>query len=337
MAAIPPVVLSGFADECANQKTAVEQLAVFAALGFRYYSVRFIDLGSGVKNVMKLSDDEIVRLGTLNADYGLSIATIGSPIGKVKLVDREDGTHNNFIPFATYLENDVRRAIDLAHRLGTKLVRGFSFYPPKGEDPAPYMKQTVDQIGRIADLCGAEGIIYGLEIEANLMGATGSALAHIAREVSSPAMVTIFDGGNLACQNMGPERCFAEYKLMRDSIGWMHVKDYRIDPTLQWAGYVDEERLKNFVPCDEGDSGHELIFRDLRTVLAEKDAKMKALGAPGFLVELEPHLKGGGQFGGFSGPDGMGVALRALLRSLDYAHIPYQLRDFQTLKQPKIG
>ena len=51
----PQVVLSGFGDEAANHKTAVEQFAAFAALGLQYYSLRFVDVGSGVKNVMKLT------------------------------------------------------------------------------------------------------------------------------------------------------------------------------------------------------------------------------------------------------------------------------------------
>jgi hypothetical protein len=45
-------------------------------------------------------------------------------------------------------------------------------------------------------------------------------------------------------------------------------------------------------------------------------------------LDLEPHVKGGGQFGGFSGPDGMLVALRGLCRVLDYVGIEYHLRDF---------
>ena len=51
----PQVVLSGFGDEAANHKTAVEQFAAFAAMGLQYYSLRFIDFGGGVKNVMKLT------------------------------------------------------------------------------------------------------------------------------------------------------------------------------------------------------------------------------------------------------------------------------------------
>jgi len=53
---------------------------------------------------------------------------------------------------------------------------------------------------------------------------------------------------------------------------------------------------------------------------------------PGFFLEVEPHLKGGGQFGGFSGPDGMGVAVRALQSVLDYVDIDYSLRSFADIQ-----
>jgi len=62
---------------------------------------------------------------------------------------------------------------------------------------------------------------------------------------------------------------------------------------------------------------------------------MQALGAPGFFLEVEPHLKGGGQFGGFSGPDGIGVALRSLCRVLDYVGIDYALRDFSDIQEAR--
>ena len=137
MSDCPPVVLSGFADEVSHQKTAVEQLAVYAALGLEYYSLRFIDLGNGVKNVMKLSDKEVTKLKSLNEEYGLRVATIGSPIGKVKLIDKEDGSHNAYVPFSKYLDEDVMRAIDLAHRFDTKLLRGFPSIHREARIPNP--------------------------------------------------------------------------------------------------------------------------------------------------------------------------------------------------------
>ena len=329
----PSVLLSGFADEAAVTKTAVEQLAVFAALGLEYYSIRFVDLGGGIKNVMKLDEGELDRLAELHERYDMKVCSIGSPIGKVKLVDIDDGSNNVFIPFEKYLNDDVTHAIRLAQRFGTKLIRGFSFYPPRGEELEQHFAQTIDQLGKIAERCEKEGVIFGLEIEANLMGNSGGALQRLYDGVSSPALVSIFDGGNLSSQNLPPHRCYEEYVKMRDGVGWMHIKDYLIDPSLEWEGHVDEERLKNFVPADEGDSGHEFILRDFRTRLPALTAKMQGMGVPGVFLDLEPHLKGGGQFGGFSGPDGMGVALRALLRLLDYTGIGYSLREFTELKR----
>ena len=84
----PRVILSGFADEAANQKTAVQQFAAFAALGLQYYSLRFIDVGDGIKNVMKLTLAEIQKIRHLQDEYGLNVSSIGSPIGKVKLLRR---------------------------------------------------------------------------------------------------------------------------------------------------------------------------------------------------------------------------------------------------------
>ena len=55
-------------------------------------------------------------------------------------------------------------------------------------------------------------------------------------------------------------------------------------------------------------------------------------GIPGVFVDLEPHVKAGGQYGGFSGPDGMGVAMRSLCRVLDYTNIEYHVRDFDDIR-----
>ena len=219
----PQVVLSGFADEAANHKTAVEQFAAFAALGLQYYSLRFVDVGSGVKNVMKLTKSEITKLRHLEDEYGMNVASIGSPLGKVKLCDLDDGTKNQFVPFDRYLDKEVSRACELAHSFETKLVRGFSFYPPKGSDPREHLAQAADQLGQIAETCHRSDLTYGLEIEANLVGQTGELVAELHRRVNHPALVTIFDGGNVISQGFTTEETFAQYLAMKPSIGWICV------------------------------------------------------------------------------------------------------------------
>ncbi len=331
----PRVILSGFADEAANHKTAVEQFAAFAAMGLQYYSIRFMDAGDGIKNVMKLTKKEIRDVYHMQDEYDLSVSSIGSPIGKVKLLDVEDGTKNPYIPFDKYLDKDVHRACELAHAFETKLIRGFSFYHPPGTSPADHLPQVVDQLGQIAEVCHRSDLTFGLEIEANLVGQTGPLLAEIHRRVDHPALVLIFDAGNIVTQGCSASEVFEHYLAMKPGTGWMHIKDFRPPRRATSAGRqreVDEESLKHFVPADEGDSGHEAILRDFRETLPKLESTLRRRGIPGVFLDLEPHVKGGGQFGGFSGPDGMGVALRGLCHLLDYVGIEYHLRDFDDIR-----
>jgi sugar phosphate isomerase/epimerase len=334
MPANPKITLSAFADEAANRKTAVEQMAALAALGLKYYSPRFVDVtGEGtVEHVVDLSDEKLSTLCAIHHEYGMAVASIGSRIGKVKLLDQDDGTHNKYVPFERYLDTEIASTIRAAVALDAKLIRGFSFYHPSGEDPAPYVEQAAERIGQIADRFAEHKIVYGLEVEANLIGQNGRMLAALSKAINKPNLVCIFDGGNLSSQNMTWMQVFEEYVAMRDHIGWAHIKDYAVDRSLEWTGVVDEERLKNFVPANVGDSAHEAILRDLRQHLPAMNERMQSFGCPGVFLELEPHLKGGGQFGGFSGPDGMGVAVRALCSVLDYVGIDYDLRTMDDIR-----
>ena len=244
----PQVTLSGFADEAANQKTAVQQFAAFAALGLQYYSLRFIDAGDGIKNVMKLSKGEIQTIRHLEDEYGLNVASIGSPIGKVKLLDVDDGTKNAYVPFKKYLEKEVKKACEMAHAFETKLIRGFSFYHPKGTDPREHLPQVVDQLGQIAETCHRSDLTFGLEIEANLVGQNGEILAEIHRQVNNPALVLIFDAGNLACQGYSPAEVLEQFRLMKPGLGWMHIKDYR-HPEPARAASARRTRRRSSISC----------------------------------------------------------------------------------------
>jgi sugar phosphate isomerase/epimerase len=330
---LPCVILSGFADEAANQKTAVQQFSAFAALGLQYYSLRFIDVGAGIKNVMKLTLAEIQKIRHLQDEYGLNVSSIGSPIGKVKLCDVNDGTKNAYVPFKKYLERDVKKACDLAHAFEAKLVRGFSFYPPKGSDPSEHVPQAVDWLGQIAETCHRADLTYGLEVEANLVGCTGPILAEIYRQVNHPGMFLIFDAANILAQGFSPAEVYEQYMAMKPGLGSLHIKDYRCPAgSIEKGRPVNQDALTHFVPADIGDGAYEAILRDFSHILPSVERKLRRRGIPGVFFDLEPHLKGGGQFGGFSGPDGMGVALRSLCRTLDYVGIDYHLRDFADIQ-----
>ncbi len=332
MGSSPQILLSGFADESANDKRAELQFAAFAAVGLKYYSIRFIDVGEGVKNVMALSDSEVQRVAHLQREYGLQVSTIGSPIGKVKLKDVDDGTSNRYVPFEQYLAQDVQVACDRAEALGSKLIRGFAFYHPKGTRPEEHLDQVCDQLGQIAEACDKRGFTFGLEVEANLVGQTGELLGEIYRRVNHPALLTIFDGANIVTQGFTADETYAQYLAMKPGMGWMHIKDYHDPSPSGRIDHVDEASLEHFVPADIGDTGHEAILRDFKSLIPEMESRLALRGVPGVFLDLEPHVKGGGQFGGFSGPDGFGVAMRGLCRVLDYVGIEYSLRNMDDIR-----
>lgn len=329
------ILLSGFADESANQKTIDQQFSALAALGMRYFSIRFIDAGNGVKNTMDLDDAEIATIKEKLDEYGLTVSSIGSPIGKVKLCDVEDGTTTGYRPFDEYLKQEVVRACDLAETFGTKLIRGFSFYHPKGSNLQDHFAQAVDQVGQIADVCDQRGLTFGLEVEANLIGQTGQTLAQMHQQINNDALVLIFDGGNLVMQGFTEDEIYEQYLAMKPGMGWIHIKDFKDPSGGARVEHVDEESIKHFVPADIGQSGHLRIMQDFAQFIPELETRMKARGVPGVFADMEPHVKGGGQFGGFSGPDGFGVALRAFCRVCDQAGIEYHLRDFEDIRRDR--
>jgi sugar phosphate isomerase/epimerase len=343
MARSPGVLLSALADEAAFHLTATEQFAVMAALGLEYYSLRFIDVGKGVRNVMKLSLGEIRTVRRLEDEYGLNVASIASPIGKVKLVDVDDGTTNRYVPFKRYLSGEVAKACELAHAFETKLIRGFSFYPPRDADPRDFLDEACDRIGQIAEACHRSDLTFGLEVEANLVGRNGQLLAEIYRRVNHPGLVLVFDAANLIVQGYSPAEVFRQWEAMKPGLGWVHIKDYRPPRRPRKAagsrggarslkgGHVEEDQLAHFVPADLGAANHGQILADLAGMLPKLSRSLQRRGIPGVFLDLEPHVRGGGQFGGTSGPDGMGIALRGLCRVLDAAGLPYHLRDFDDL------
>lgn len=320
------LLISGFADEAANDKTIEQQFVAFAALGLRYLSLRFIDVGTGIKNVKDLDDAELaVILGKLD-EYELEVSSIGSPIGKTKLVDVDDGTNNQYFPFEEYLETQVVKVCEIAQRLNSKLIRGFSFYQPKGESPDGYVEEAAKKLSEIAKTCDSFGLTFGLEVEANLIGQNAELLMKLHRLVDSEAMVLIFDGANLVTQGYSESEIVDQFITMQDALGWIHIKDHVAMESQSKNKFVDEEALCDYVAVGSGASGYRQIFEILASSLPKISARMEARGIPGIFADLEPHLKGGGQFGGFSGPDGFGIATRALCQLCDETGISYRLR-----------
>lgn len=308
-----PLLLSGFSDEIAADKNIDTQFAVMSGLGLRYTTLRFLNVDHQVLNVSQLSDRQADYVVEKLQQYDLQVSSIGSPLGKVKLLDIEDGSSNRFRPFAEYLETEVQRVCQLAQRFGSKLVRGFSFYHPRGTPAEHHLDLAADHLRQMAQRCDDFGLTLGLEIEANLIGQTGQLLAELEQRVDHPALALIFDSANVVVQGYSQEQVLEQWRRVLPGLGWLHVKDYAATTRERSTdSTVDEESLSQFVPVGQGAGGYREIFSELHTAMPTLQQRWQTRGLPGFFVDLEPHLKQGGQFGGFSGADGFGIACRAL-------------------------
>ena len=69
----------------------------------------------------------------------------------------------------------------------------------------------------------------------------------------------------MASDHRADDRARDQYRNPAETLAF-----FKIDPTMTWTGAVDEERLKNFVPADRGDGGHDLVLKDLREHLIEE-------------------------------------------------------------------
>ena len=324
------LLLTGFADEASESKLVAEQFSVMAALGLKYLSLRFIDAGNGIKNAMDLNEDEIGVVQRELKRFDLEVSSLGSPIGKVKLFDFDDGTSNQFFEADDYLENHVHKACRLAKSFGTKLIRGFSFYQPRGEKPQQYVQDSANRLAAICKICDEHGLTFGLEVEANLVGQNAETLTQIHQTVDSDSLVLIFDGANLVTQGYSTGEIVQQFKQMLPALGWIHIKDYASNNAGERQDYVDEEALNRFVPAGSGDSDYLAILKLLAENYSTIKSRLDARGIVGLFADLEPHLRKGGQFGGFSGPDGFGVAARAFVELCENANV---LCELATIKE----
>ncbi len=261
-------VLSGFADEISPDPA--EQLAVLAAEAITHLEFR----GAWSTNVADLDDAHLASFRAAIEDAGVSVSAIGSPIGKI-------GIRDAFEPE----KERMRRIGDIAHELGTDLVRVFSFFIPKGEPPERYRQQVIDRLAALTEIAAANGLTLAHENEKQIYGDTPQRCADLITTIDSPALRATFDAANFVQCGVRPHT--EGFDLLRPHLEYVQIKD-----ALAETGEV--------VPAGQGDG-------EVRETLA-------ALATDGFdgYLSLEPHLAAAGHFGGYSGPDGFRTAARAL-------------------------
>ncbi len=236
--------------------------------------MRFLELrGVWGKNVLKLDVGELAQVNGALRERGVGVSSIGSPIGKI-------GIRDDFAPHLA----DFRRALAVAHELEAPFIRLFSFFMPHGEDPASHREAVLDRLGQIVRTAEGSGVTLLHENEKEIYGDIPARCLDLLTAIDSPIFRAAWDPANFVQCGVRPHE--EGYADLRPYIAYVHVKD-----SILATGQV--------VPAGEGDGQ-----------LRETFAALRESGFDGFF-SLEPHLKAGGKFGGFSGPDLFRTAAQA--------------------------
>lgn len=273
---ITMILLSAFADEiAADVETQAEVLLS--------ENIHHVELRSawGI-NVLDLSTQQIEKTRNIFAAHGITVATIGSPLGKTPID----------APFEVQLQR-LQRAIETARAFGTSAIRIFSFYPPAGReeqtDLSTWRDEVFTHLQEFTRIAHEAGVMLLHENEKDIYGDTISRNVELLQHINDSSLRAVFDPANyLQCvQTPYPDA----YEAIRPWLAGVHVKDVHADGSLVVAG--------------AGEAHWPELLQRLR-----QD------GYSGFLA-LEPHLAAAGQYQGFSGPELFRQASQALKRLLD--------------------
>ncbi|MFY4776665.1 sugar phosphate isomerase/epimerase family protein [Metabacillus sp. RGM 3146] len=262
------LTLTGFADEISPDLN--KQLEVLQSEEIKYIELR----GVWEKNVLELTDEELHSIKQTLEKGGFKLSSIGSPIGKISILDDFDGHLSR-----------LERAISVAEYFQTKYIRIFSFFMPEGEDPARYREEVMRRMSALVKKAEEKGMILLHENEKEIYGDNEWRCLDILRTINSPNLRMAFDPANFIQCGVLPHT--EAYPLLERYIEYVHIKD-----AILKTGKV--------VPAGKGDG--ELL--PLLTTLKQSNYK-------GFL-SLEPHLAAAETFSGYSGPELFVVAVKAL-------------------------
>lgn len=266
--------LSAFADEISSDLN--EQVDILRSEGITHIELR----GVWGKNVLDFNDDEVQRIKKITKENNIGIAVIGSPIGKVSVLD----------DFEAHLAR-FRTAVMMAHAFDTDMVRVFSFYIPEGDDPAKHRDEVMRRMTAMAEIAAKEKVLLVHENESGIYGDTGERNLDIIESVGMDSLMACYDPANYIF--VGVEAYPAAYDLVSKYVRHVHIKDA-----------TRESGSPIVTPAGEGQGCIPELLADLRVQNYD-----------GFL-SLEPHLAYAGQMYGFSGPDQFRRASQALGRLL---------------------
>ena len=205
-------ILSAFADEASP--LFYEQIEAMQRSGITHLEMR----GVNGRNVSAMTREEIRCAKHMLDNAGLSVWSIGSPIGKIKISD----------PFAPHLES-FKRLLEAAVTCEASVMRIFSFY----NVTTPAEKE--EALSRLSILCETAKGSNVLLCHENEKGIYGDTAEHCLEILTAlPALGSVFDPANFIQCKVDPLQAWS---LLADRTTYLHIKDAQMSGKVVPAGH----------------------------------------------------------------------------------------------------
>ena len=180
------------------------------------------------KNILDLSDDEVARVQSIAARYGLDIISLASPVLKCELPDAPaiDASIAHDVFGVQYTVADqprlTERAFAVAKKTGARIIRVFSYW--RTVAPEECFAPVVAALRSLADQAAQHHVIIALENEHACNIATAAESARLLKAIDHPNLKLIWDPANAY---VAGEKAYPDgYRLLPvDRIAHVHAKD----------------------------------------------------------------------------------------------------------------
>lgn len=203
--------LFAFADEASHLVD--EQIVAMKRNSLDGLEIRNVD----DVNVSDITLEKAKEVRKKLDDNGLITWSVGSPLGKIRFgVD----------DFDAHLEK-FKHTLEIAHILGAENMRIFSFYPPKGEDAAPYKDEVIERLSKFVELADGSGVDLCHENEKGIYGDVASRCLDIHKAL--PSLKAVFDPANFVqCK----QDTLEAWQMLSPYVKYMHIKDALADSSI---------------------------------------------------------------------------------------------------------
>jgi len=240
-----------------------------------------------------LQPADIARIKAILEPTGMTVSCIASPFYKCKLDDEAAIKEHHEI---------LRRCIDLGHQLGTKLVRGFTFWDTGRTDDVWDIILANFQVP--ADIVDEMDAILAIENEAACSVGTGKQLDRMLTEINHPRIRAVWDPGNEVFAQ-GGERPYPDaYERVKSHMVHFHLKD---------AIYDEEKGKTRCVAVGEGIIDYPGQLRALLASDYQGSVSLETHWRPEHLTDEQINRPGGAAFSA-KGEYASRVCIESILR-----------------------